>query len=233
MKCICNDCKKTSSQTTDKCFKDLWLFETFNDSQLEELKKIGLKKTITKGNSIFAQGRPANEMFLIKAGRIRLSKVQEDGAEITLDFRKAGDVVGENILSGEMDYPLSAWAMEETVTCGFNINSFNELILKHPDIGLSVIKSMGIKMVSMADRLESMTENSLESRLHSVLSLVAKEHGTKVADGFELNFSLTHEELGFLVGAHRVSITKAMKSLIDCGKILKNGKKITLIKSFS
>ncbi len=233
MPCICNTPQNTSAHTTDKCFKDLWLFETFTESQMQEVKKIGLKKTITKGKSIFAQGRPANELFLIKSGMIRLSKINEDGSELTLDFRKAGDVVGENSLSGEMDYPLSAWAMEDTVTCGFNIDSFNKLILSNPAIGLNVIKSMSIKMSSMTGRLESMSENSLENRLHSVLSLVAKEHGTKIDDGFVLNFPITHEELGFLVNAHRVSITKAMKSLIDCGKIIKDGKKITLLQSFS
>jgi len=232
MKCICKDDITPGCQTTGKCIRDLWLFESFTEVQMLELKTIGLKKLIKAGDSVFNQGDPANEMFLIKAGRIKLSKVHEDGSEFTLDFRKAGDVLGENVFSGEMDYPISAWAMEDTVTCGFNMHGFNELVLKHPDIGLNVIRSMSIKMSSMTGRLESMSENSLENRLHSVLSNVAKEHGTKVADGFALNFPLTHEDLGFLVGAHRVSITKAMKSLTSSGKIIKDGKKLTLTESF-
>ncbi|MGL1861099.1 MAG: Crp/Fnr family transcriptional regulator [Pseudodesulfovibrio sp.] len=232
MKCLCNDGTLPASTATDTCIRDLWLFESFTEAQMQELKTIGLKKVIKAGASIFIQGDPANDLFLIKSGRIRLSKVHEDGTEFTLDFRKAGDVIGENMFSGEMDYPLSAWAMEDTVTCGFTMHGFNKLVLKHPAIGLSVIRSMSNKMASMTGRLESMSENSLENRLHSVLVHVAKEHGTKVEDGFTLSFPLTHEDLGFLVGAHRVSITKAMKSLADCGKIIKNGKRLTLPKTF-
>ncbi|MFH0785124.1 MAG: Crp/Fnr family transcriptional regulator [Pseudomonadota bacterium] len=171
-------------------------------------------------------------MFLIKTGRIKLCKVHEDGSEVTLDFRKAGDFIGENILSGQEDYPLSAWALEDTVTCGFEIKNFNELVLANPDIGLKVIQSMGAKMSSMTDRLESMAENSLENRLYSVLSNVAKEHGTRVDDGLAIKFSLTHEDLGFLVGAHRVSITKAMRSLTHSGKVIKKGKNLILAHSF-
>lgn len=228
MKCICKDDVGKGCQTTGKCFRDLWLFESFTEEQMDTLKTIGIKKIIRTGEPIFRQGDPADGLFLIKSGRIKLSKVQEDGAEITLDFRKAGDVMGENMFSGEEDYPLSGWAMEDTVTCGFDRHGFNALVLKHPDIGLSIIKSMSTKMSSMTGRLESMSENSLENRLHSVLTHVAQEHGAKVDDGYVLSFPLTHEDLGFLVGAHRVSITKAMKSLTDSGKILKDGKKLTL-----
>jgi CRP-like cAMP-binding protein len=35
-----------------------------------------------------------------------------------------------------MDYPLSAQALEDTVICGFDKNSFDKLVLKHPEIGL-------------------------------------------------------------------------------------------------
>jgi CRP/FNR family transcriptional regulator, cyclic AMP receptor protein len=38
----------------------------------------------------------------------------------------------------------------------------------------------------------------------------------------------THEELSFLVGAHRVSITRAMKELKESGKVIQEGKRIIL-----
>ena len=195
---------------------------------MNELQKIGLKRSIRAGSPVFTQGSPANEIFLIKVGRIKLTKIHKDGAEITLDFRKAGDVLGEDVFSGESDYPLGAWALEDTVTCGFELRDFNALVLKRPDIGLNLIKSLGVKLSSVTGRLDSMAENSLENRLHRILSQVAREHGTKVEGGFELGFPLTHEELGFLVGAHRVSVTRAMRSLTGCGKVVRKGRKLVL-----
>lgn len=177
------------------------------------------------------QGDDAGQFFLIKSGRIKLSKLREDGSEMTLDFRKAGDILGENTFVEESAYPLSAWAVEPTVTCGLESEAFKRFILNHPDIGLNVIKSMGIRMASMAERLDSMSEGSLENRLHRVLSHVAQEHGSPVSGGMELDLPLTHEELGFLVGAHRVSVTKAMKILLHSGKIARQGKQIILLNS--
>ena len=58
---------------------------------------------------------------------------------------------------------------------------------------------------------------------------VAREHGVRSAEGFTIQFPLTHEDLSFLTGAHRVSITRAMKSLKEAGKIVQQGRTLTLI----
>ncbi len=92
---------------------------------------------------MFFQGDSAKELFLIKGGRVRLSKIIEDGSELTLDYRKAGDFVGENMLTEDLIYPFSAWCIEDTITCGYSNNQFQELILKHPKRGLKIIKNMG------------------------------------------------------------------------------------------
>ena len=230
--CTCGEFGSPESLGTKKCFKDFWIFNEFDPDQREIFRSIGVRKIIEKGQPVFRQGDPVNDIFLIKSGRIKLNKIHEDGTEITLDFRKAGDMIGEDLFSGKRTYPLSAWAMEDTVTCGFELDAFNKLVMRYPEIGLTVIQSMGQRLSSMTDRLESMSENNLESRLHGVLAGIAREHGKTVPEGVELNIPLTHEDLGFLVGAHRVSITKAIKSLADCGKIERNGKKITMAASF-
>ncbi|MDC0336296.1 cyclic nucleotide-binding domain-containing protein [Pseudodesulfovibrio sp.] len=129
MKCICSDGACSATTTTGECFKDFWIFENFSEGQMDELQKIGLKRTIQAGSPVFMQGSPADEMFLIKTGRIKLTKIHHDGNEVTLDFRKAGDVLGEDVFSSESDYPLGAWAIEDTVTCGFGIQDFNALVL--------------------------------------------------------------------------------------------------------
>ncbi len=223
MACECDKYVNPASASTDRCIKDLWMFERYGVEQLQALKTIGERRFFSPGQAVFTQGAPADELFLIRSGRIKLNKVQEDGTEVTLDFRKAGDAIGENAFAGDMTYPLSAWALEDTVTCGFSIPNFNELVMRYPDIGLGLIRTMSSKMAAMTDRLESMSENSLENRLYSVLSQVAREHGEQAEGGLALAISLTHEELGFLVGAHRVSVTRALKSLADHGRVVRAG----------
>jgi hypothetical protein len=93
MKWNCKDSNNYSKWTTENCFKDLWIFEEFDKDQLKKVKGIGLRRNIEKEASVFMQGERANEMFLIKYGRIKLCKIHKDGSEAILDFRKAGDII--------------------------------------------------------------------------------------------------------------------------------------------
>ena len=187
-----------------------------------------MRKKSVKGEALFLQGDLADEMFLIKGGLVKLSKVLEDGTELTLDIRKAGDFVGENMFSEEGQYPVSAYCLEDTLTCGFSRGQFEELILNHPRIGLLVIKNLSARVSWLTSRVGSMAVTNIEDRLYRVLTSVAKEHGTNSPRGVVIQFPLTHEDLGFLTGAHRVSITRAMKALKEAGKIILEGRRLIL-----
>ena len=94
-------------------------------------------------------------MFLIKSGRVKLSKVLEDGTELTLDIRKAGDFVGENMFSEEGHYPVGAYCLEDTLTCGFNRSQFEQLVLQHPKVGLQIIKNLSERINWLQVSLQS------------------------------------------------------------------------------
>src|SRR5208283_515494 len=164
-----------------------------------------------------------------QAVRVKLSKLNEEGNELTLDIRKAGDFLGEQVLNEEFDYPLTATCLEDSLACGFTRQGFEELILGYPNIGLQVIKNLSRRIEWLTSRAETMTTSNLEERLYRVLTTVAREHGVKRLKETSIQFPLTHEELSFLVGAHRVSITRAMKSLKDSGRIIQQGKTLILV----
>ena len=180
----------------------------------------GGEEVYEPGQAVFVQADPTDRMFLIKAGRVRLSKLLEDGTEFTLDIRKAGDFLGENMLGEEAVYPVTAWCMEETLTCGFTKERFEKLVLDHPRIGLQVMRNLSRRISSLSNRIESMSLTHLGDRLYQVLRNMALEHGVKSRDGLVIQFPLTHEDLAFLVGAHRVSVTRALKELKRTGSVV-------------
>jgi len=228
MGCICEELVGKDIELSSNCIGNLWVFQNLWPEELAALAQRAVRKVHDRGEAIFMQGDKADSMFLIKAGRVKLSKTTEDGVEITLDIRKAGDFLGENMLSEEIDYPVTAWCMEKTLRCGFSKAAFEKIVLDFPNIGLQVIRNLSSRIASLTDRVGSMSLSNLEDRLYMVLANVAREHGSRSPMGFVIQFPLTHEDLSFLVGAHRVSITRAMKNLRDSGKIIQQGKVLTL-----
>jgi CRP/FNR family transcriptional regulator len=228
MACLCEEIAGEDIKLSPTCIGHLWIFENLDPEEIEALSHEALRKKSVKGQALFFQGDPADEMFLIKGGRVKLTKVLEDGNELTLDIRKAGDFVGENMFSEEGLYPVSAYCLENTMTCGFSRAQFEELILKHPKVGLQIIKNLSERISWLTNRVGSLAVTNIEERLYRVLSTVAKEHGAMSSRGVVIQFPLTHEDLSFLTGAHRVSITRAMKALKSTGKIIHEEKNLIL-----
>ena len=228
MACLCEQIAGSDIELSPTCIGHLWIFQNLESEEVEALSQEALRKKSTAGQALFLQGDPTDEMFLIKGGRVKLSKVLEDGAELTLDIRKAGDFVGENMFSEEGHYPVSAYCLEDTLTCGFSRSQFEQLVLQHPKVGLQIIKNLSERITWLTQRVGSLAVTNIEDRLYRVLTSVAKEHGTISPQGTVIQFPLTHEDLSFLTGAHRVSITRAMKSLKAAGKIVHEDKRLIL-----
>jgi len=231
MKCECESHIPDGTKISPKCVRDIWLFSEFESEDLAALTSVGKRKMFKRGKAAFHQGDAADAMFLIKSGRIKLSKTFEDGREVTLDYRKSGDTFGENMFSKIMYYPVTAWCIEDTYTCGFKKSDFEQLILEHPAIGLRVIQKQSEQIENLATRLGDMAIPSLEERLYRVLINVAREHGVEGERGIQIQFPLTHEDLSFLTGSHRVTITKALKKLEQAGKLEKEGRSYILPKA--
>lgn len=134
-------------------------------------------------------------MFLVKGGRIKLTKYFGHGRELTLDLRKCGELFGEDILGSTEKYPVSAMAIENTVTCGVYKKDIEKLILEHREIGLVIIKNMSNRISSLSSRLENMSILYIQDRLYNLLLNIAKDHGVEKSNGYLINFNLTHEEL--------------------------------------
>ena len=224
MGCVCDQQAGQEHTLVPVCIGHLWVFENLQPEELAALTRAALRQLYKKGQEVFSQGQPARKMFLIKGGRVKLSKLTESGEELTLDLRQGGDFLGEAMLLENTLYPLTATCLEDTLICGFDQPGFEKLVLDHPNIGLQVIKNLTRRIDWLTSRVGSLSLSNLEERLYQVLSQVAREHGVPQRQGYSIQFPLTHEELGFLVGAHRVSVTRALKSLKATGRILQEGR---------
>lgn len=227
-RCTCDTLTAGQAGVTPVCLAHLWLFSSLSDEETTALTAAAWRRPFEKGQYVFMEGQPASLLFVIKAGRVKLVKTTEDGTEILVDMRKAGDFIGEAFLSDDAAYPLTAECAEDSLLCGITRERFERLIKAHPNIGLQIMRNMSERISWLTSRVGGLSTTNLEDRLYAVLSTVAREHGAKTADGLSIEFPLTHEELSFLVGAHRVSVTRALKALRESGRVIQSKGRLVL-----
>lgn len=102
--------------------------------------------------------------------------------------------------------------------------------LAHPNIALQLIRNLSARLATMTEKVGNMAGGTIGRRLHRLLAAMAAEHGRPRPDGrMLLPFVLTHEELGFLAGAHRVSITRALGELKEAGLVVPVGRYLLVV----
>ncbi len=222
--CLCERLAGPGTLLHPRCFGSVWLFEGAPPEAWDAVAQDLVRRKLGPGDVLFRQGDRAESMYLLKMGSVKLWKIADDGRELTLDIRNAGDLLGESVLLEEGRYPVGATCLVPALICGIDRPTFERLVVAHPQVGLAVIRNLSRRVDYLTGKLGALAEPSLEERLYQVLVNVARQVGTPAQGGWNIAFPLTHEEIGFLVGAHRVSITRALKKLKDTGKVRTKGR---------
>lgn len=211
-----------------QCMKDLAIFSTLEFLEREQIGRLAGKKVYRKNEFIFREGEPADSIYLIKYGRVRLFKVSGGGKEITLDILKEDGIFGENTFFEDSEHTMSAQAMEDTFVCSCSKEHFS-LLLQNPRTALKIIQLLGKKLNDYTEKVASIAFRDVKGRISATLMRLAKEYGRPSPQGTTIDIDLTHQDLANLVNASRVMVTNVLGSLRQEGAIETRGHRITLL----
>lgn len=200
-----------------KFLKNVPLFEDFSDDELEKLLVICKEKSYPKDSVIFQKEDPGNFFFLICSGRVKVIIETEEGKEGILAILYPTEFFGEmSLLDGE---PRSATvvALEETKVVIIERNEFLNLLYKHPELALKILKTLSLRLRKANRQIETLMFLDASGRIARLLIDIAKDRGKKVDEGVLIDLEFTRQELGNLIGVSRETTIRILKSLEDEG----------------
>ncbi|MDQ0287597.1 CRP/FNR family transcriptional regulator [Desulfofundulus luciae] len=211
-----------------RCMKELEIFSALDFAERERIGALARKRVYRKNEFIFREGEPADTIYLIKYGRVKLFKVSGEGKEIILDILKEDDMFGENTFFEDTLHTMSAQAMEDTFVCSCSREDF-AVLLKNPQISLKIIQLLGKKLNDFTDQVANMAFRDVRGRIAAALLSLADEYGVPSPEGITIDIELTHQDIGNLVNASRVMVTKILGLLKQEGIIAARGQRICLL----
>ena len=118
------------------------VFEDIPQEKLSEIAGAVQEKVVPARTVIFRQGDPGDSFYVIKSGKVRAFRKDEDGVETGLSELGPGESFGEMaLLTGE---PRSAnvEALEETCISVLSKEQFDLILKDYPRIAVSFVKQM-------------------------------------------------------------------------------------------
>jgi CRP/FNR family transcriptional regulator, cyclic AMP receptor protein len=190
------------------------------------LAQAGLGRTIVelkKKQTIFSQGDPAEAVFYIQGGKVRLSVISSGGKEATIAMLAQGDFVGEECIANS--HPLrmaTATAMADSAV--LKIERAEMVRMLHEQHALSdiFVSYLLARNLRIQEDLVDQLFNSSEKRLARALLLLA-QFGKDETPEMVIP-KISQEVLAEMVGTTRARVNFFMNRFRKLGFIEYNGK---------
>ena len=174
-----------------------------------------------KGRVVFAQGDPADSVFYIQEGRVKISVVSAQGKEAVVAFLKAGDFIGEGCLTGRPRRISTARVLEDSVITRLDKATMVRMLRDEPNFSERFTTHLLARTMRVEEDLVDQLFNSSEKRLARALLLLANfgkegKHEPVIA-------KVSQETLADMIGTTRSRVSHFMNKFRELGYIEYNG----------
>ena len=173
------------------------------------------------GALVFEQGGPANSVFYVQTGGVKLSVLSSSGKEAVVAMLGPGDFLGEGCLAGQPLRMGTAKAVVPTAVLRISKRDMLRMLHDHPEFSDRFIAHMLTRNIRIEEDLVDQLFNSSEKRLARTLLLLAR-YGKEDAT-LRVLPKLSQETLAEMVGTTRSRVNFFMNKFRKLGLIEYNG----------
>jgi CRP/FNR family transcriptional regulator, cyclic AMP receptor protein len=174
-----------------------------------------------KNTVVFSQGDPANEVFYIRTGTVKLSVVSNAGKEAVIAVLGAGDFFGEGCLTAQHLRMATAVAMSDCSVMRIEKLAVIRALSEEPGFSDLLLAYMLRRTIRIEEDLVDQLFNSSEKRLARALLLLA--NFGKEGKPETVIAKISQETLAEMVGTTRSRVSFFMNKFRKLGFIKYNG----------
>ena len=175
-----------------------------------------------KKQALFSQGEPADAVFYLLAGKIKLTVLSAKGKEAVIAILGQGEFFGEACLTGQLLRTASATVLEESTIMHIDKATMIRILREEPAFAELFISHLLSRNMRIEEDLVDQLFNSSEKRLARILLLLA--HFGKESKVEELIVpKISQETLADMVGTTRSRVSFFLNKFRRLGFIDYNG----------
>lgn len=216
--------------TCENCAsKDKGIFCELEKVALSGVSHSKVTNTYKKGQVIFFQGNPPFGLYCINSGKIKLSRVGDDGKESIMRIASSGDVLGHRSLFSHENYTATATVIEDAAICFIDKKFIYKTIQEEPTVALNLIQKLSKEMGAAEARGASIAQKSVRERLAEFFLMMVKSYGIQEKDRYKLDIKLTREEIASIIGTASETVIRFITEFKEEGLIEQEGKTLFVL----
>lgn len=192
--------------------KSIPYFTGLEQNELETIKQYLFEKKAVRGEILVFEGEPADTLFFVVEGVVKVFKTSADGKEQILQIIRPGESFNDvPVLTGNNSLA-SAEAMSDVLLYTVKKNNLAGIIRDNLRVSLNVIQILSERIQQLVSLVEDLSFRHVTGRVAKVLLEYA-------GDGTDERPRLTQQEMAAMIGTAREMVGRSLKTLEEEGTI--------------
>ena len=209
--------------------KHIHVFAHLPEEDKKELREISHMTSYRKNDHICFPGQPADTVYLLKKGRVKISRVNGAGQEATICLLEPGEIFGEVEVLSQSTRETLVQALEPVLVCEITRENFLRFLDRCPTVGIQILKSVGGRLRQIESKFADLVFHSAPARLAKLLLQISESMGEHDQHLIRLNVRLTHQNLANLIGTSRETVSALLSQFQRQGLLIQDRRQICLL----
>jgi CRP/FNR family transcriptional regulator len=195
------------------------VLEPLSEEELRTLARLCADISVPDGEEFYSPDQHDGGLFFVLEGGVRVYLATPSGKEVTLTLLGGGTALWARRLELVDEGAVHARAVRPTALAFLGRGDLERLVLSKPEVGLRMMDLLAERLAESNERMAEVAHKGVLSRLAGQVLRLLEDEGVVDREGQRLPTAYTHEELGAMIGAHRVAVTRALGRLQDGGAV--------------
>src|SRR5215813_11213559 len=190
----------------------LELLQGINQEAVHRFNTMVRRTKRRRGEWVFVHGDPADSVYLLQKGRMKITALSEDGHEVVHEILGPGEIFGDTSTLLGIPRTTSAQTLEASVLCEIHQKDFESLLTAYPELSLQLLKLVGRRLKKAEAQLLNVICHDVSTRVRQALiDLMNRE--SVIQPDRPVRIKITQQDLANLIGASRQKTWLALKEL--------------------
>lgn len=162
------------------------------------------------GETVYAAGDPAERLFVVADGKVKLLQHAAGGRNVLLDILASGDFFGNLAVLGVTEYPDTALAQTSSCVLSIRSDDFRQVLDAHPQLALKTLAVMAERLNAANQRVLQLSALPVEKRIALALLKLGEKLGRAQEDGLLIDVPLSRDELAEMTGTTTETVSRVM-----------------------
>ncbi|GAA1309018.1 Crp/Fnr family transcriptional regulator [Saccharothrix xinjiangensis] len=196
---------------------------------LSALDAVGETLEFPRNHVIFTQGEPGDRLYVIRSGKVKISRATSDGREHLLALLGPSDLFGEVSLYDQGPRASTATTVTQVHALSVDRTALREWIGRRPELADELLRLLARRLRRTNSMLTEVTLNDVPGRLAQALLQFALRFGSQEGRLLRVTHDLTQQELAQLIGASRETVNKTLADFVQRGWLLLEGRSVLIL----